>query len=452
MPIVVGDLKLFAAEYQNDEVYGGGRMTGTVVQDGVENNLFPDIDAAARSAGRVQMRKLFAAVASANVDTFSGAQLRVREKPTDAAVGVVVFAHGDSSTLRAAAAAALGTLPYVPVDTGDFSVPSSISGATITVSASRPVGTLLGTYTNAGGAVEPAFLRSTHAVTAVSGAGPFVLTLSPSPSAEVFRYAPMRASVSAPRVCGVVLSTAASGASLVAVESVEAQVTPTITPYPTVVVGFAPAGLAASRGKVPIFRPGEPVVIRNGATSEVAVVLSVDYAAPSLTFTAPLVGSYASGSTVSSLVGLGDLKASIGASFSQQTWTKVFRDTLIGNTIDANYNRTLGAITTSNVGGITERWAIVFTSATAFKLVGEGVGQIATGTTAIAFSPANPFTGSPYFTIPTAGWGAGWAIGNVLRFNTIGASAPVWAARTVSPSAPGAVDGATLELRGSVDA
>ena len=37
----------------------------------------------------------------------------------------------------------------------------------------------------------------------------------------------------------------------------------------------------------------------------------------------------------------------------------------------------------------------------------------------------------PYFRLPALGWGNGWATGNVLRFNTIGAQFPVWVVRTV---------------------
>ena len=106
----------------------------------------------------------------------------------------------------------------------------------------------------------------------------------------------------------------------------------------------------------------------------------------------------------------------------------------------------------SNAGAITERWAIQFTNTTAFNVIGEHVGVIATGTTSTETAPINPATGKPYFTIAAMGWGSGWAAGNVLRFNTIGALFPVWVVRTIQQG-PETVtnDSFTLLIRGDVD-
>ena len=87
-------------------------------------------------------------------------------------------------------------------------------------------------------------------------------------------------------------------------------------------------------------------------------------------------------------------------------------------------------IEVTNDGAVTERWALVFTNTTAFRLIGEHVGVIAEGNTAADFSPLNPFTGQPYFTIRAAAWGGGWSTGNVVRINTVGALHPVGVART----------------------
>ncbi|MGM3125389.1 hypothetical protein, partial [Bacillus cereus group sp. BC257] len=84
------------------------------------------------------------------------------------------------------------------------------------------------------------------------------------------------------------------------------------------------------------------------------------------------------------------LQAQAGSSFSQQTWTRTFSDSLIGNPIGANYNRTAYPITVTNEGAETERWALVFTNATDFRLIGETLGQIAAGSIATNFSPLNP--------------------------------------------------------------
>ncbi len=106
----------------------------------------------------------------------------------------------------------------------------------------------------------------------------------------------------------------------------------------------------------------------------------------------------------------------------------------------------------SNRGALTERWVVRFLSPGNFEVIGEHVGVIATGNTVTDCAPANPSTGVAYFTIPALGWGAGWATGNILRFNTIGSMFPVWVVRTIQQG-PETVpdDQFTLLIRGDVD-
>ena len=109
-------------------------------------------------------------------------------------------------------------------------------------------------------------------------------------------------------------------------------------------------------------------------------------------------------------------------------------------------------ITVSNAGALTERWAVIFTNTTAFTVAGEHVGVIATGNTSSDCAPLNPASGTPYFTIPALGWGLGWATGNVMRFNTVGAYYPVWTVRTIQQGPETVPDDAfTLLIRGDVD-
>lgn len=172
-----------------------------------------------------------------------------------------------------------------------------------------------------------------------------------------------------------------------------------------------------------------------------------------LAFTRQVTHAYPIGSYVSSALIGGDLFSRISAFFDQASWTNVWSDTVIGANATASYNRVANPILFTNEGAITERWAIVFTSSTAFNVIGENVGVIATGTTGSDLAPINPeVAGVPYFTLKAAGWGLGWAAGNVLRFNTIGSLFPVWAVRTVQQG-PETVteDQFTLLVRGDVD-
>ena len=88
-----------------------------------------------------------------------------------------------------------------------------------------------------------------------------------------------------------------------------------------------------------------------------------------------------------------------------------------------------------NAGALTERYALRMRSdTTTFDLIAEHLGQIASGTINADFSPANPFDPSKkLFTLRSAGWGSGWAAGNILRINTVGAMSPMACIRTVQP-------------------
>ena len=172
-----------------------------------------------------------------------------------------------------------------------------------------------------------------------------------------------------------------------------------------------------------------------------------------ISFTRPLTHNYpVQGTFVASALVAGDVRARVSLVLDQKTWTNEWSDALIGASADATYNDAQNPLVVTNRSALTERWAIKFTSNTAFDVIGEHVGVIATGNTGADCSPTNPETGQPYFTIRSAGWGAGWVQGNVLRINTIGALVPVWVARTILQG-PETVanDSFALLVRGDVD-
>ncbi|HHW53368.1 MAG TPA: hypothetical protein GXX13_09380 [Acinetobacter towneri] len=172
-----------------------------------------------------------------------------------------------------------------------------------------------------------------------------------------------------------------------------------------------------------------------------------------LTFTKPLTHNYDAADTiVGSALVIGDMQSRYTRKFVQQTWNNAWADEATGAGISANYNDALYPITVTNKGAIQERWALIFTDNTNFRCVGEYSGQIGTGSTSFDFAPINPVTGSPYFTVKKEGWGAGWANGNVLRFNTVAANFPVWVIRTVKQSEPTVMsDQFQIMLRGDID-
>lgn len=191
----------------------------------------------------------------------------------------------------------------------------------------------------------------------------------------------------------------------------------------------------------------QPVTV-TGRVEDMARVLSI--AGLNVTISRAVTHDYPSGSTVSAAVIFGDLRARVGDVWDQQTWPSNWDDT--GTPAAAQYNQYAYPIVVTNSGAITERWRLHFTNTTSFNIIGEQVGQIAVGDTLSTAAPINPATGEPYFSIDPLGFGAGWSAGNVLRFSTQGAQAPVWVMRVIQ-SGPdsGAPDSFELAIRGDVD-
>ena len=172
-----------------------------------------------------------------------------------------------------------------------------------------------------------------------------------------------------------------------------------------------------------------------------------------ITLTKPLTHNYdADNSIVGSALVVGDMFSRYTAKFAQSTWNNTWADTATGAPMSANYNDALYPIAVTNKGAIQERWAIVFTDTTNFRIIGEVSGQIGTGTVNTDCEPINPVTSEPYFVVKKEGWGTGWVSGNVLRFNTIAAMYPIWCIRTVKQSEPTVLsDNFQIMYRGDID-
>ena len=184
---------------------------------------------------------------------------------------------------------------------------------------------------------------------------------------------------------------------------------------------------------------------------DMAVLGSVDIGG-TLSLLTDLTHDYSVGdSYVSAAVEFGTLQARVTNLFDEQT-DMGWADSRQGGGATASFNDVAYPIAIDNLGAVEERWKLRFTSSTGYELIGEQRGVVATGSVNADFSPVNPMTGTPYFTVPQEGWGSGWLTSNVLRFNTTAAAAPVWAIRTVLPdSGDIADDSITVEFRGDAD-
>ncbi|MFM9881188.1 MAG: hypothetical protein ACKVOO_12360 [Burkholderiaceae bacterium] len=102
--ILESDIKLLASQRLADTPDGGGRMTGTVVQDGVDNNLFDDVSSLDRVYGNDSLRKLFGAILTDNTDKYLGARVIIDKGPDDPSVTANIFTTGSSFDVRSNAA------------------------------------------------------------------------------------------------------------------------------------------------------------------------------------------------------------------------------------------------------------------------------------------------------------------------------------------------------------
>ncbi|MCF2910801.1 hypothetical protein L1285_21055 [Pseudoalteromonas sp. DL2-H2.2] len=166
-----------------------------------------------------------------------------------------------------------------------------------------------------------------------------------------------------------------------------------------------------------------------------------------LRISTPLKRTFPAGSTVSSVYMLEDLQARSTNERTLSAWQNNFAD--IGAPATNVINTTQYPIQLSNIGCITQRWAVVFTSTTEYNVLGEFVGAIFSGTISEDCAPINPFANEPYFIITSAALGSGLNPGEAFLFSTWSAARPIMATRSVSPGhSQIQQDSSTIAFRG----
>jgi len=553
MPATANDIKLFQSAGMNDLPGGGGRASAALVQNGVENNVFPDVSAADRTNGAVRLRKVYARVTNNDLAPLLGASVAINAVPTDTALDVVLFKFGDHKTTREQALKGLRdqqTATQPPGASYNGTGTATAASAVVTGTANDTTG-----FTNNG----THFLITQPSVGAVPTVGHPALTIPPGTKAEVrrlltnvagtltfdqalpfggavgvYRLTGFPNQTTGPRVYGAAKTSAivSTGATAVPMVRVVAQVAGHggTTSARTSVEGFGPmreapnlpdygVNYSGSAGYVPFVMDGDMVTLwHEDATAPAVAVIGVpvntgrtnldqlavvgnngveiarflangptvsagctaDLAAGTVNFTNvtgysqpvtvrhriahrssvadvnsnvvladAVTRDFPSGSVLSSHLPLGDLQAAVTTVFAQQAWTRVWSDTLIGNSAAFQLD---GDIVVTNQGAEDDRYALVFGTGNDFTCYSERYGQIGTGLTTVTFAPINPATGAPLFTIPSTAFGAGILVGSVLRFNTVAAAAPVWELRSVAPSTASGLTATALRVFGSVNA
>lgn len=468
MAIDAADLKFLVSERMLDTLAdvssgaGGGGFPGQAfVQTAVENNVFPDVTPTDRTTGRLRLRLVYPAVVSLNDDAASSAAVGIDTRPSDANVDLFLLPAREVDIPAANARNSLDAALRLVRFRGLY--PEVYAGlATVNATANR-----IGGFTSGAGALGTTIIAGAkvlindvpgdtevvwRTVTAVDvGAGHFdyegsSIALGAGAVVRVFVADGAEFSVSAGALTTAGVS---AGATSITVDRTEVRVYPEGATLATPgVPELGPTG-----GLVPCFRVGDTVWLQHPstpATRETALVESVNYLTGAIGLAIGLANAYPTGTRVCKLADVGTLQAGLSvAPFTQASWTRVWQGSRIGAAIVAKYNGVVGMV---NAGAETDRYAIVFRNATQFDLISERRGQIAAGNIATDFSPLNPLTNEPLFTLYASAWGTGWLLGNTLRFDTVAANAGCWAGLTVAPSAPGSGDTGLLFLRADVDA
>ncbi|MBF9263609.1 hypothetical protein [Paracidovorax cattleyae] len=161
------------------------------------------------------------------------------------------------------------------------------------------------------------------------------------------------------------------------------------------------------------------------------------------------------GSVVSSALMAGNLQARALPVWDQASWNGVTWLDAVGieGPAPSTYNDAVFPVLVTNQGALTERFALrVLTGGTDVEVIGEHVGNVGTFSRNTDIAPINPISGAPYFTLKAAGWGNGWAAGNVVFVSTVGAYYPFALIRAVQPGVATATDYQFEILeRGNVD-
>jgi len=213
-------------------------------------------------------------------------------------------------------------------------------------------------------------------------------------------------------------------------------------------------------GMVPAFKKDDLAILNDGVNVEAVIIQSVYH--DRIIIANQLSNSFsAANTTISNAIVKGDLQASYDTWFTQQTWDgSTYSDTQIGNPADGTYDHVTYPVIVTNHGAEDGKWAIEITSVIdtdtfVVSVNNEHLGVVQAGITVgdggANIAITNPNTGAVYFTLSNAGWGIGWQVGNIIRFNTIEAGAPLWIARVINARASDTTDDSSVfEIRGDV--
>lgn len=110
---------------------------------------------------------------------------------------------------------------------------------------------------------------------------------------------------------------------------------------------------------------------------------------------------------------------------------KPYFDSWVETSTQGTYDENTYPLEFDHQGAVRDDWTLTITQdlgggVMGFSVAGIYEGDIGTGRTDQDFSPINPNTGTPYFTLRAAGWGGTWQVGDTITFKTYPPSQGLW--------------------------
>ena len=98
--ITADSIKLLESERMSDTTDGGGRRTSRVIPDGVAGNIFPKVSRLDSVYGRVNLRKVYGAVQTDDLDVYAGSHAILTDAPDNSRIHVTLFSTGSDFDTR----------------------------------------------------------------------------------------------------------------------------------------------------------------------------------------------------------------------------------------------------------------------------------------------------------------------------------------------------------------
>lgn len=161
-------------------------------------------------------------------------------------------------------------------------------------------------------------------------------------------------------------------------------------------------------------------------------------------FTTPIGYAFPAGAVFSSALRQGDRYARVTRVYTQKSWDGVTwydgLDPAIGPAA-AKYDHDAYAIEVTNLGAISQRWALKFKDSQNYELYGQKSGLVGTFSINTDSKPLNRAAGAPYMHIKELGFGGGGFIpNNTVFIDTVGAEAQIACVRCVMPGTPAGIE------------